>query len=75
MSGRLNGEPVGPELPAPVACGGCGMPVYHAQDIVAYDKAGLPILGGTAITLERTFTRPGQAWTLTAHECAGRGDG
>lgn len=69
MISRLNGEPVGPELPSPIACTMCGTAVYYASELVVADQGtGEPIYAGDLV-LEQVATVPGQSWSLRPHIC------
>lgn len=69
--GLLNGQPLGPELPASVPCEVCGHPVYCTERAVVYrDDEPTTIRG----VFEQTFPpleplpRP-WSWALVEHRC------
>jgi hypothetical protein len=75
--GTLNGQPVGPELPAPVACPTCKFSVYVADRLVAYRGEDRVDLDATVWELDwlhaaLTWPRSGRSWppspwALTVH--------
>lgn len=69
--GLLNGQPVGPVLPPPVPCEGCGADVWCTAEAQAWrDGHAQPV------TLRGVFERDrlvelttGHAWALSPHVC------
>jgi hypothetical protein len=68
--GLLNGQPIGPELPPPVPCEGCGADVWCSEQATAYRENGQPVvMRGVWVRdrlLELTLARP---WALSPHVC------
>jgi hypothetical protein len=69
--GHLNGQPVGPTLPDPVPCEGCGRPVWWTDDATAV-QGGTGTLVSTRGVWELDLAPPPgpwHTWALRPHAC------